>query len=493
MSASVFLGSCLLFAPTWADERCAPLVPEVAADVTAYGLPSQAGRWAAAERLWSKVAQNTSDEADEMLAHGSLSPVADLIQGRTHDLLREAILHHRDALADSLLALWLKPLATLSTRTHVKVYYTTPQLYLSDVKLKGPTQTWVGEDGVENVLYSAIYLAGAIDIVKAIALRPRKAWTAAMTEFTEYLPGLALQHYMRWAFGPPAIWQVRGWGCDASGLDLVTFTRRRLDRDVHGASYCTAPTSVDLLLAIGIDNLLDLAETAPELVPFADTDRARLQDLLALLSTFIGSRITYSETVDDVGRRVETMDFDPGTWSRHDDFAFAAHESPDFPAESIEVRPDVGWDFSHGARIAWAVHALGDTRALSGLAHQLGAHVLDDTLVVPRFKNYLNGSNGWYRVMGIAGQRTGVPPFGLSFAFLSMPWALLADRDPKLRRAMSTMWKVLASPSEDQCTIFRKTYARAIYRFENGDIRSPLSERNLILGILPFVAISPLH
>jgi len=488
----------------WCQEPCRAIVPEVASDLVDAGLPRNENRWRAIGRLWAESEQGTLDDVGRMLATGSLSPAADVIQGRTHDLLREAIDEHRDDLVHSLLNLWRKPLSTLSSRNRVFIYYQTPEQRLSEATLDGTYEMWVGADGIESLLYSAIYLAGATDIVNAIARRKLESRSEEMNSFAQRLSGTALSHYKRWSLGRPGIWQVRGWGCEASGLDLVEFTQWRMNHTLggRGETYCASPTDLDMMITVGISNLLRAAAKAPDLVAIADSDQQQLASLVRLQAKFMGSRLVYGAVVNAQGQSVPTVDFDPGAWASHPDLAYAIDESAKFPEKQMHAKAGLGWDFSHGSRIAWTALALADSSTsidgmidwssvADALAHQVAYRVLDASGATPRFRNYLDGSNGWYRVDLSSG--TGIPPYGLSRAFLSMPWARLSVRDSRLMAATTSLWRSLSMPSAAQCDLLDQVYIKGSFWQAREPKGSPIAGSLGNLNLFPFLATSPVR
>ncbi len=439
-----------------------------------------------------------------MLTSGWLVPAADIIQGLTHDLLRAAVEQGEDRIVTSLLDLWSKPLRTVAPRDRLMVHYLLPGVRLSEAKLEQSADMWIGPDGSESVLYSAMYLAGATDIAAAIARRASASRPKEWDAFARQVNKLAVSHYKRWAFGPPNIWQVRGWGCGASGLDLVAFTRKRMDRSLGNGfmSFCHAPTDIDMLIAIGIANLFAVETADRELVSLSEEDRARLLDLLKLQSRFMLSRISYGSIRDSRGQTIETADFDPGTWTLHPDFIYAGTESPEFPVLPSGSNSNVSWDFSHGARIAWMALTFQQSPSLAGdtadwsrfttaFAHQLGRRTLDDGGAVPLFRNFIDGRNGWYRVNPIAG--TGVAPYGLSRAYLSMPWARLALRDEKLEAATNVLWRALALPTQAQCSSLDKNFVANSSWQDRKPAGVPISGPYYGMNILPFLAAAPVR
>jgi hypothetical protein len=502
-AAATGLGLLLFAASGGAQVNCRALVPEVAADLAdGQELPTSASRWRAVERLWLESAIVTLSDVDNMMATGSLSPAADVITGLTHELLRAAINQDQAALTEALLGLWQKPLEKLTMRSEVAAPY-----QVSKVPLERAQEMWTGADGTETVLYSAIYLAGATDILAAIAEKPASARSAQMTDFARRIGGLAQDHYVRWAFGPPNIWQVRGWGCDTRVFDLTEFTQLRLDRSLGKgkASYCAAPTSGDLLLAVGITSLLHASAIAPDLVMLSDFERQRLTALVKLQAKFTASRLVYDTAVDRQGRSVTTVDFDPGAWSSYPDFAYAADEALQFPEQPVPPKPGVGWDFSHAYRIAWAMltfasnpHIVGIDVDWSGasdaFARQIAIRVLEsDADGLPRFRNYLDGSNGWYRVNYSNRQGSGYPPYAMSRAFFTAPWARLSARDPDLLGASAALWKYISTSSQAQCDHFRQVYIEGSYWHDRRPVTMPLSGHRGNMNLMPFLAVAPVR
>jgi hypothetical protein len=502
-STVLIWGLVLSAAAASADAPCDGIVRDL--DLSAQEkLPSEQSRWTAIERLWGESADAAREDVNNWLASGSLNPAADLIQGRTNDVLREALVHHRDPLAHSLLNLWRLPFDVLAQRDHVLIYSQTPSGHVSNAVFDKTYEMWVGPDGMESVLYSAMYLAGATDLTLAIARRSPSSRTTEMTEFARRISELALSHYKRWAFGPPKMWQVREWGCGDTNLDLVEFTARRLDRRLGNghADYCIAPTDLDMLIAIGIANLLSVSEIARDIAIVGEDDRRHLLDLLKLLAQLMASRLAFSDITDEKGQSLPSVNFDPGAWNTHPDVAFAGEESQQFPSIPKPGRKELGWDFSHGWRIAWTILTFaGHSNMLGGqtnwdevanaLARQVAYRVLDDTAELPRFRNFLDGSNGWYRVNIRDRTGSGVPPFGLSRAFLAAPWARLSHRDSRLMEATSSMWRALAKPDSAQCELLKQVYVDGSYWQDHKPAGAAISGPLYNMNLLPFLAVAP--
>ena len=489
-----------------AQTACPSLVPEVTEYIEPASFPSGAARWRAAERIWKSASIDLKTGAKRQIAENGISPIVDAIQGRTHDLTREAIRRRRTSLSDDLLELWTMPLAALVSRDAVRAYYVTPGERIGQVSFDRPYEMWVGSDGVETTLYAALYLAGAMDLFAEIARQPAPARSEAETNFARRTAQIALSHYQRWAFDAPGIWQLYGWGCRATGLKLPEFTEKRLNRTFANAAgpYCDAPTDLDLVIAIGIVDLLAGSAAAPELVAIAPDEHQRLIELVRLQARFIASRFVRREASDRQGRVVPTVDFDPATWALHPDFAYAGDESDSFPDRVPPPKDGVGWDFSHGARIAWMLETFSAHAEIVGpdvdwaklqdrFARQIAYRVVDGDPDLPRFRNYLDGSNGWYRVNYSDRARTGTRPYGLSRAYFSMPWARLSAHAPLLMRIASGAWRLITGATAAHCAHLQHFYTDGAYWVDGRAQSQPLSGTQGSLDFLPFLAVAPVR
>lgn len=504
---SALAGNLVMLIP-WslaAQSVCTPLIPEAIEAVSIGGLPTDEVRWRAAERIWTEASQTTKVDIANKLRGGGLYPAADIIQGRTHDLLREAIIRRRLDLSNDLLDLWIAPYSVVAQQDSLLVPYAKRGESLSVITYDRKHPVWLGSDGVETVLYSAIYLAGATDILNTIAQVPREARTQQMNEFALRTASISKDHYLRWAVGQPGIWQVRGWGCEAGGLDLVEFTKQRLEGSLGNGyrDYCRAPTDADMLIAIGIVNLLAAASHDSEFISLSDEDRTTLIDVARLLVRFMSSHFVVGTIMDETGQSKSTVDFDPGVWRLHSEMAYAGDQEAKYPGREPQPQPGVGWDFSHGARIAWMLLTFADNSDIAGrdrdwewmadsFARQIAYRVLDDDADVPRFRNYLDGSNGWYRVNFAGREGTGTPPFGLSRAYLTMPWARLTARDPRLMTAAVGMWRMLTGATMKHCENFKKIYVEESYWQDRKPSVSSFVGRNS-LELLTFLAATPVR
>lgn len=483
--------ACGRMPPSKAAPSCTALVPEAARDVERQGLPSEEARWQAIGRIWAEQSAALRADVAASLAARVLLPSDSL--ALIADVTRMAVVRRRSALAADALSIWSTTLASFGARRSVQIFYPTPTLRQGEVELDRAYPMWATSDGAESLLHSAVFLADALEIAGSIASVPPADRSTIESEFARGTFALARSHYLRWSFGPK-MWQVRGWGCDASGLDILEFARQRRERSLGNGqhAYCQAPTDLDVLIGIGIAHLLAANARDPRIAPIEADERRSLESVGHALYDLFASRLAWH------GDRV---DFDPGAWIEHPEWRYAGDDREHLPSGPPRHDPSGAWDISHGARLLRLFEVLGQhpdfstsgtewRRALEGLSHQFRVRVLAGSPDLPMFRNYLDGTNGWYRVDYESRNGTGYPPHGLSRAFLATRWAGLAARDRDLERAVAGIWRMLTAASQAHCDHFERYFVKGSYWSAGGFAGRPL-EGFAALTILPFLATSP--
>lgn len=484
-----------------AEPACASLVPEAQSDLAAHGWPGRAARWAAIRRIWTQAKPVLEAAVTRTNAAGVTLPSDELHS--TAATLRQALKYGENDLALSMLPLWSATLDRFVQTKRIPYHY--PNRAQRNVTMDVDRPRWiaVARDGQEIELYSAIFLADAMDVTSALAAVPDKQRLAAATEFATRAARIASDIYLRWSFGPPPMWQVVGWGCGAGGLNFADFIQQRKDGSLGNGlhPWCRAPWSYDLLIATGIANLLIAHTRDPVVAQLSDADAQRLRQILAALASYFRTRFVPGKVADADGKLVPTVDFDPGVWTDFEDFIQAGHESSDFPDGPASPKRGVGWDVSHGWRIVWmldlfSAHAAeigfsGDWRSVrAAFINQFRLKVLTEG-AVPLLRNYFDGSNGWYRVDYAGRNGDGIPPFGLSRALLENDWGTFVRDDRQVRDAFRTMWRALASPTGDQCKVLSSVYLENSFWRDRKSVPTPLSGGAAGLSLLPLLATTP--
>ena len=148
---------------------------------------------------------------------------------------------------------------------------------------------------------------------------------------------------------------MRGWGCDIGWLTHHEYTALRIDHQLCAGdsrlSYVNAVLDFDLWIIAGLVELLAAHEVSPTLVPVHDDLRAAYRVYLMHAAILIENRFVPSELNGWHGEPVSGLNFDPGVWRDHPDFAWSGYEGWDFPkAGTADSAMDCAWDVSHARR-----------------------------------------------------------------------------------------------------------------------------------------------
>ncbi|GER19496.1 hypothetical protein [Variovorax boronicumulans] len=225
-----------------------------------------------------------------------------------------------------------------------------------------------------------------------------------------------------------------------------------------------------------------------------DMEKAGLiddQSMMGVVSLFslFKTRTTFEVIPNPNGGSVVTGDLDRGFWRLFADNRFASYSSDVAPneckkgedvepnrkkIEPLEPVESLGWDISHARRLVHAFNAVDKNRVAieelfqvpqnslpskdvaKSFAAQLLFRVWNGDLKRPLFKNYWNGSNGWYRVgYGVESGRCnpGIPPYGLSDSFATGGYATWSKFYPELGVLGESIYRA-SQESTDASRIF---------------------------------------
>lgn len=357
---------------------------------------------------------------------------------------------------DKLSSLYLRALGSLHNATEYVYYYWPGDTYRSSHPLDSPARMWLDTAGEEVPLESSQFLYGVATLLRGVLEVPSAARTAAMREIIQYYPPvLADDHYRRWVFGRPGICQMAGWGCAAAGMmthsELVT---ERLNRslcvdDPNRYSYLNAITDTDMWIIAGVAELLAAAQDFPTDISLDPTLAAELAVYTANGGELVRRRCVPSEVLNWNGESVESIVFDPGAWVDHPSHWFSSYEGTTFPTESDphQPTPDGSWDVSHARRFIQVFETFrrrhnlvgdwADDSLLSGLTAQLVYGAFNGNLTHPLISNYMDGSNGWFRV-DFATQ-AGYPPYGLTRTLFDGGYGVWAEFNSDVTTVMTAL------------------------------------------------------
>lgn len=376
------------------------------------------------------------------------------LQLYTAPMLKYATSFGDVALVERLSALYDRAFARLRVETKYMFYYlcrqgscprqtdvTIPATRMwTDPPLSGSTARY------ESVLNSAQFAFAVARVIEFTAELPAAQRPPALVSFVRrWLPVILNEHYLRWTLGSPGVFQRTGWGCGQGSFNATDELKNLLARR-YGTSalpaaqpygHCNAVWDLDLWLVAGVGELLMANKADPALVPMGTALHAGLTNFFRLGDALMANRTVRTSLRDGAGVAVEGRLFDPGAMSTHQDYAYAGDLGSTFPGWLVKggapVRPPhrvpgVGWDNSHARRLVTVLDTMRratiplsvsyPSRAdLVGFARQISWKVArrDGQGRTVGFNNFMDGSNGWYRVnyhgMGLG---DGTPPGGLA-------------------------------------------------------------------------------
>lgn len=422
-----------------------------------------------------------------------------------HDGLNFVLEAGLDGTADEILAAAITYRQLYSDTDRVGIYYLGNGQRITSVTLPETQPVLLAADGTEARLHTSQYLASMAEAVRLIAARPASQRTPVMQEFLSVYVPLAMQTLERWGAGRPGSFQNRAWGCRLSALSAVEFMQARArGKDPAKASYCNAMTDVDVWITFGALQMLAAARNDPGLIPARfRTALPVLQQIVAAGALFIERSLHPTVLRDAAGREVGGVVIDPGVWSADPTFIHAGDEREGMPtALSFAPSDRVSWDVSHAARLPRVLVAFaeladdGDLRdRFRGLAASLGNQVAyavtDEVSGRPRFRNYLSGENGWFRVRYLAQAGYGIQPWAASADMLRSPYFTLAAYNPELVRTAAALFRLLVSQDAEDCAFVDRYFVSS--HFSGGQpAKGRLRQDGGAAEALSFIATMPL-
>lgn len=309
---------------------------------------------------------------------------------------------------------------------------------------------------------NAEYFLPAARLVRAIAaLKPRER-TPAMKQFVaDYVPLIAKEHIFRLNFAERMRQDM------APGSPY--FKKRGMIPD---AIFDTA-SAAELLGAHALDS---------KLIVLNDEDLSKLKGLVRAGV----ERLQFSQTLSkDPSGRICASYFN-GDYDRTEDMEYARYEGEAFPTPAQKAKPQgISWDISHFSLIPMFLWSLHENHRATGvgfpqqadieqIGNQYAFQVFEGDYQKPLFKNFFDGTDGWYRVSYLGRSNYGIAPsrfcnmFDPSHGCVTIggiySWGLFASLDPDIARVQTALVDLARSndPSiacfEPRC--FRERYYR---------------------------------
>ncbi len=394
------------------------------------------------------------------------------IQGETNNLLKYSAYCRQYDILNELIALYLQSLNTLTeTDQYVYAYYPEGQKR-SVQRLKKKFRMWVSNEkpvGREVILDSSQFLYLLSDTVSIIVDIPKEKRTPVMQEALNKFIPLLVEHYNRWIFDSPGPFQVRGWGCRYNGKHLpagmthMEYINKKIDKKLGNGdspSYCNSVSDVDMWIIAGVANILTVYQKDKALVPITSNEYKNFLSYLKTGINLLESRFSYTRLKNIEDKPVVGALFDAGAFDDHVDFTHAGYSGKDHPlalrGKSMYQGKGTGWDLSHARRLVHVYSTLLKARDVLGLNYPTKAHMekMANQLIYgtfnrdfkkPLFTNFMDGSNGWYRI-GFSGREGfGYGPSDLSLAVFEGGYGFWSVYNPDIKKVFLEFRDMLQS------------------------------------------------
>ena len=328
-------------------------------------------------------------------------------------------------------------------------------------------------NGRESRLNSAQFLHVVGRILSGIAAIPAAERTPTMQQFATLYSRVLGEHLKFWLFEAP-YFNPTGCSPDVASRGHREYLSNQRNRSLgSGRSYCSSPADRDLLMTADAAELLRAASIDPVMVGLdgLGIDPAALVAYLNDAADAYRSFFVATNVVDETGANRSGLDFDTGGWRDWtEDHGYSSYTGTSFPSPSdAGTDQRASWDLSHARRL---VSLFGSMRGIAprlnapfpsddemrAFANQLGYGVATDT-VRPRFRNYLSGVNGWFRV-----NYNGRPGFGYgpyesgSVAFIEGGFGLWGQFSPRVAAVTKAVEAVLTATDSATQTFRNDNY-----------------------------------
>ena len=438
-------------------------------------------------KLWGQ-SKKSIESSIEML---NKSPIElYFIGSQSHNLLHYAFTKEHTLLTDELLQLYMKTLPYIERKKTYNIYHLNEMQEKSSITLTEPIYIWSNKSGDEELLSSAQFLfvvSYAFNKITALSTEKR---SKTMHDFIKNFSPILSSHYQRWIMGIEeknktkklGSFSRRGWGCkDDKGAYIYARPLKQMleelgKKSYHGASYCNVIADPSLLIISGVGYYL--AGTKNKYPSYTIQNEKALEDF------FIESINTLSEQFkkssinkkDSKKTFVPILSFQEGAWFGHPDYYYSTYNGSTFPKE-IDKKSEhiVGGDVAHGSRVIYLLEMLTENRDkfditfptqndMEMFTNGFFYKVFNQNYQKPLFKNYMDGSNGWFRVNYESKEGYGYATYTIgSYGALLGGYPRLAKYNKDLEEIFIILFKKFNSTKKEDRAFIHQFYEKSIW------------------------------
>lgn len=416
------------------------------------------------------------------------------IQIETNNLLTYSAACDDSYILEELMDLYSLALATLDSTDQYKYYfYPNTNIRLKVSPLPRVYKFWRRKsassedtDQVEDILSSAQFIFVISNMLDILSRIDNEKKSDQMMKFVTVWSPVVFDHYQRWILNPVGPVQVKGWGCTYQGkpvqtgmnhhVSIVKLYERSMG-DNSSKKYCNAVHDHDLLIIGGVAHFLAAHARVPDRIQLASEHRAALLEYVRIGSRLVESRMSSSQLINFQGQAVNGLNFDLGASDDYADNNFAGYTAATFPEnESLPILgKNLGWDISHARRFVNFFQAMYKNRTalgltfptqitMQGIANQFVYGVFNRDFEKPLFSNYMDGTNGWFRVGYSKRMGFGYQPSGQSEVALTGGYAFLSEYSTDMSYLYCKLDVMLASEHPDVRRHVIENYETGIFQ-----------------------------
>ncbi len=404
------------------------------------------------------------------------------LQGQVQSLFNMAVRCNEADILSKIYQLLLIPSQYLETTN--SYYFLYPEIKVDGrmAPLKEPAQMWTYDwsSGSETVPYEPMLEVsqGVYILTQAlrVAAEAKERTPEMRTHIDTYANIIRDSFIRRWVladdeddilqFNRYGVFTRRGWSCNegkfnhAKYIDHLLHRRfgtTQLEHKYNNDVSCNAVVDFDLWIIATVAEFLGANAADPVAVPLAEQDRRALVEYMATATDLLRDRLSQLQLTDFEGNPVIGLDFDRGMYADYkseSEFAYTGYEGAAFPTENNKNHPPGhGWDTSHGGPRFFQVYqsllhnkqvyqqTFPDESILAGFARQFLYGTFNKNMDRPLFANFVDGTNGWYRVF--LNERSGFPPWSGGRAVIRGGYGEFVQYEPKIGIVMERLWELM--------------------------------------------------
>ena len=417
------------------------------------------------------------------------SPIElDFIGSQSYNLLYYSFNKKNSFLINELLELYLQTMPYLKKTTNYTIYHLNETNEKTTIVLENPIYIWNNKSDNEELISSAQFLFVVSFAMNKISSIPMEKRTKTMKLFVKKFSPVLESHYRRWIIGVQqkgkkinlGSFSRRGWGCkDNKNNYIYARTLSQMVEELgnntyQGASYCNVIADPSLLIVSGLGYYLAGTERKNRAYSIKNQKMLKKHFINAIE---VLSKTFKKSTIKNLKNRpITVLSFQEGAWYGHPDYDYSEYSDSAFPKEkNLKSNPSVGIDVAHHSRVLCLLEMLKENKRIFNIKFPTKNEmkmftdgfyykVFNQNFEKPLFKNYMNGSNGWFRVNYSSRKGYGYPPYKIGSAgALLGGYPRLAQYNKKVESLFTLLFQKFNSTKKEERAFIHEFYEKPLY------------------------------